>query len=43
MPDDRPAGEQSAGRRILWFIGLWCAGVAAVGALAYAIRFAIGT
>lgn len=43
MRDDRPAEKQSGMRRILWFIALWCAGVAAVGALAYAIRFAIGT
>lgn len=25
-------------RRLAWFVGLWCAGVAAVGALAYALR-----
>ena len=42
MEDDRPAGKQSGMNRILWFIALWCAGVAAIGALAYAIRFAIG-
>ena len=42
MTDDRPPGEQSPMSRILWFIALWCAGVTAVGALAYAIRFAIG-
>jgi hypothetical protein len=26
-------------RRLLWFVGLWAAGVATVGAVAYAIRF----
>ena len=25
-------------RRIVWFVALWAAGVAAVGAVAYAIR-----
>jgi hypothetical protein len=30
------------GRRALWFIGLWTAGVAAVGALAYLIRLVLG-
>lgn len=42
MPEDRPAEKRSALGRVLWFVILWCAGVAAVGALAYAIRFAIG-
>ena len=26
-------------RRLAWFVGLWAAGVAAVGAVAYGIRF----
>ena len=26
-------------RRLLWFVGLWAAGVATVGAVAYLIRF----
>ncbi|MCZ4261963.1 MAG: DUF2474 family protein [Limimaricola soesokkakensis] len=25
-------------RRVVWFVALWAAGVAAVGAVAYAIR-----
>lgn len=25
-------------RRLLWFLGLWCAGVLAVAALAYGLR-----
>jgi hypothetical protein len=29
-------------RRLAWFVGLWAAGVAAVGAVALAIRLAIG-
>ena len=27
------------GARLGWFVGLWAAGVATVGAVAYAIRF----
>jgi hypothetical protein len=26
-------------RRLAWFVGLWAAGVATVGAVAYLIRF----
>jgi hypothetical protein len=26
-------------RRLAWFVGLWAAGVATVGAVAYAIRY----
>ncbi|HEY0084394.1 MAG TPA: DUF2474 family protein [Allosphingosinicella sp.] len=26
-------------RRLAWFVGLWAAGVATVGAVAYGIRF----
>jgi hypothetical protein len=29
------------GRRLLWFVGLWMAGVLAVGMLAYAIRMVL--
>ncbi|MGE0152666.1 MAG: DUF2474 family protein [Reyranellaceae bacterium] len=28
-------------RRLLWFVGLWAAGVIVVGIVAYAIRLAI--
>jgi len=30
--------EPSWPRRLLWFVGLWAASVAVVGAVAYAIR-----
>lgn len=39
-----PRGERSGhslGRRLLWFVALWCGGVLAVGALAYLLRLAI--
>lgn len=29
-------------QRLLWFVGLWIAGVAAVGALALVIKLALG-
>jgi hypothetical protein len=29
-------------QRLLWFVALWIAGVAAVGALALAIKLALG-
>ncbi|HEX9955149.1 MAG TPA: DUF2474 family protein [Allosphingosinicella sp.] len=29
-------------RRFAWFVGLWAAGVLAVGAVAYTIRFWLG-
>ncbi|NDV51140.1 MULTISPECIES: DUF2474 family protein [Roseobacteraceae] len=29
------------GRRLLWFVGLWLAGIAAVGAVALLIRLAL--
>jgi Protein of unknown function (DUF2474) len=29
-------------RRLLWFVGLWCGGVAAVGAVALLIKLALG-
>ena len=28
--------------RLLWFAGLWCAGVAAVGIVGYAIKLILG-
>jgi len=30
------------GRRLLWFAGLWLAGVAAMAALAYGLRLLMG-
>jgi hypothetical protein len=30
------------GRRLLWFVGLWAAGVLAVGAVALLIKLALG-
>ena len=30
------------GRRLLWFAGLWLAGVLAVASVGYAIKFVIG-
>ncbi len=29
-------------RQLAWFVGLWAAGVAAVGSVAYFIRFWLG-
>ena len=29
-------------RKVLWFVALWCVGVATVGSVAIAIRFMIG-
>lgn len=29
-------------RRILWFVGLWLAGLATISVVAFAIRLAIG-
>jgi hypothetical protein len=29
-------------RKLAWFVGLWIAGVAAVTALSYALRLALG-
>jgi len=28
--------------RLFWFVGLWCAGVLAVGIVGYAIKLALG-
>ena len=35
-----PGGE--TGRRVAWFVALWCASVAGLGAVAYGIRFWLG-
>jgi len=32
----------SAAGRLLWFVGLWCAGVLAVGVVGYAIKLMLG-
>lgn len=37
----RHGGSPSLGSRLLWFVGLWIAGVVAIAAVAYAIRWAI--
>jgi hypothetical protein len=29
-------------RRLLWFVGLWCAGVLSVAVVGYAIKLALG-
>jgi hypothetical protein len=42
MPDG--GGPPRSGiKRLLWFVALWIAGVLAVVAVAYAIRFVIGS
>jgi hypothetical protein len=35
--------ETGTGRKLLWFIGLWCAGVATVTVVGLAIKLMIGT
>ena len=35
--------ENSTGRKLLWFAGLWAGGVLAVTLLGFAIKLAIGT
>lgn len=40
-PPDRLDQPDGWGRRILWFIALWFAGVAVVAVIAYAIRWAL--
>ena len=39
-PADQPEHDapRSLTRRLLWFLGLWVASVAVVGAVAYALR-----
>lgn len=39
----RSDAAKSPTRRLVWFVLFWCAGVAAVGLLAYAIRLLIGS
>jgi hypothetical protein len=34
--------ETGTGRKLLWFVGLWCAGVAAVAVVGLAIKLMIG-
>ena len=36
------AAEPALGRRLAWFVGLWAAGVASVGAVGLLIRWWIG-
>ena len=38
----RPGRRHGLARRLGWFAGLWAAGVAAVAAVAYAIRWWLG-
>lgn len=40
-PPERPDRSPGLTYRLLWFIGLWIAGVAVVAAVAYAIRWAL--
>ena len=44
MIDDGPIERTEGGalKRLLWFIALWVAGVAALAAIAYVLRFALG-
>lgn len=35
--------ENSVGRKLLWFVGLWAGGVLAVTIVGFAIKLAIGT
>ena len=37
VPDEKPLA-----RRLVWFVGLWATGVAAVTALGFLIRSALG-
>jgi hypothetical protein len=36
------APRRPAGRQLLWFVGLWAAGVAALGAVGLLIRAVLG-
>lgn len=35
--------ENSTGRKLLWFVGLWAGGVLVVTVLGFAIKLVIGT
>jgi len=35
--------ENALGRKLLWFVALWMAGVLAVTAIGFVIKLAIGT
>lgn len=37
-----PGGTRSTRRRLLWFAGLWLAGILAVAALAGMVRYILG-
>ena len=39
MTDDAP---QPLWKRLAWFVGLWAAGVATVGAVAYGLKYWLG-
>lgn len=36
------SASHSLGKRLLWFVGLWLAGVGTVSALAYGLRWWLG-
>lgn len=38
----RAPDKAGFGSRLAWFLGLWLAGVVSVGAVAYAIKLALG-
>lgn len=46
MPTERPrragSGGPSRSKRLAWFVGLWAASIAALGAVASVIKFWIG-
>ncbi|MBP1870928.1 hypothetical protein J2Z19_000625 [Ensifer adhaerens] len=35
--------DTGTGRKLLWFVGLWCAGVATVTVIGLVIKLMIGT
>jgi hypothetical protein len=39
--DQPPTGQKSTAKRLLWFVGLWGAGVLALTAVSQMIRWAI--
>ena len=42
-PEHQPDPAKPWGLRLVWFVGLWAAGVITVGIVAMAIKLAIGT